>query len=123
MIHVDFPTAQISDICMDSDEGVELGTGPVYRILNGHHTELESLRPEFVLNMDVVTLCALCHGDKDAHAGFLGQILGPIQSCYVHRLCALWAPEVRRRLEPPRGIPMHCYISIVNTFYRTCMHE
>ena len=41
--------------------------------------------------------CALCHQGKLAHGGALGPILGPIGSCYVHRLCALWSPEVSIR--------------------------
>lgn len=44
--------------------------------------------------------CGLCREAQDAHDGTLGPLIGPVKtsaqsaSCYVHRECALWAPEV-----------------------------
>ncbi len=47
--------------------------------------------------------CALCGGFAHAHGGVLGALVGPFNTgsasaaastCFVHRLCALWAPEV-----------------------------
>lgn len=45
--------------------------------------------------------CALCGHDGGFEGGWLGPLTGPWgpassgRSQYVHRLCALWSPEVR----------------------------
>ncbi len=48
--------------------------------------------------------CALCGQDGAFQGGWLGDLTGPWgataasgRSHYVHRLCALWSPEVRCR--------------------------
>lgn len=44
-------------------------------------------------------VCGLCGEHENACGGVLGLFVGPISgvgdaSCWVHRLCALWSPEV-----------------------------
>ena len=38
--------------------------------------------------------CSLCGKDAEHSQGLLGALVGPVRGAWVHRLCALWSPEV-----------------------------
>eukprot|EP00983_Pelagomonas_calceolata_P101313 1158685-Pelagomonas_calceolata.AAC.3 len=68
----------------------------------GEHVPAEQTQPHLINGLPLRPLplhkpCALCAQDERAPS--LGPMLGPLsgpggETCYVHRLCALWSPEV-----------------------------